>query len=133
MAQIPYGAGLRLMECIRLRVKDTDFGYQQITYRTSCITHHASAINTCWLMDANHLTTFGTDPFLFFIPNEMSDPEFIYHSEIVEHAHSILCSVPLVQMFQLGAGKNITTIGTIPDFVFGDLFAVSDFTASTVY
>jgi hypothetical protein len=50
-------------------------------------------------MNANHFTTFGTDPFLFFIPNEMSDPKFIYHIEIVDHAHSILRSVSPVQMF----------------------------------
>lgn len=28
-----YGAGLRLLECLRLRVKDIDFGYRQITIR----------------------------------------------------------------------------------------------------
>ena len=33
MGQLLYGAGLRLMECIRLRVKDVDFGYKQITVR----------------------------------------------------------------------------------------------------
>ena len=33
MAQLLYGAGLRLMECIRLRVKDVDFGYNQIVVR----------------------------------------------------------------------------------------------------
>ena len=33
MASLLYGAGLRLMECVRLRVKDIDFGYQQITVR----------------------------------------------------------------------------------------------------
>ncbi|MGK5093256.1 integron integrase [Deltaproteobacteria bacterium TL4] len=33
MANLLYGAGLRLMECIRLRVKDIDFGYKQITVR----------------------------------------------------------------------------------------------------
>ncbi|MBW2713333.1 MAG: integron integrase [Deltaproteobacteria bacterium] len=33
MASLCYGGGLRLMECIRLRVKDLDFQYQQITVR----------------------------------------------------------------------------------------------------
>jgi integron integrase len=33
MASLLYGSGLRLMECIRMRVKDVDFGYQQITVR----------------------------------------------------------------------------------------------------
>ena len=33
MANLLYGAGLRLKECLRLRVKDLDFGYRQITVR----------------------------------------------------------------------------------------------------
>ena len=33
MASLLYGAGLRVMECVRLRVKDVDFGYRQITVR----------------------------------------------------------------------------------------------------
>jgi len=33
MAGLLYGAGLRLMECVRLRVKDVDFEYRQITIR----------------------------------------------------------------------------------------------------
>ena len=33
MAGLLYGAGLRLMECVRLRVKDIDYGYGQIIIR----------------------------------------------------------------------------------------------------
>lgn len=33
MANLLYGSGLRLMECLRLRVKDVDFGYGQIAVR----------------------------------------------------------------------------------------------------
>src|SRR5213075_1582195 len=33
MAALLYGSGLRLMECVRLRVKDIDFGYNRITVR----------------------------------------------------------------------------------------------------
>jgi integron integrase len=33
MAKLLYGSGLRLMECLRLRVKDLDFGHHQILVR----------------------------------------------------------------------------------------------------
>jgi site-specific recombinase XerD len=33
MASLLYGAGLRLMECLRLRVKDVDFALHQLTVR----------------------------------------------------------------------------------------------------
>lgn len=33
MASLLYGSGLRLMECVRLRVKDVDFGLNQICVR----------------------------------------------------------------------------------------------------
>jgi len=33
MAALLYGSGLRLMECLRIRVKDIDFHYKQITVR----------------------------------------------------------------------------------------------------
>lgn len=33
MTGLMYGTGMRLMECVRLRVKDIDFGYRQITVR----------------------------------------------------------------------------------------------------
>ena len=31
MASLMYGTGLRLMECVQLRIQDVDFGYRQIT------------------------------------------------------------------------------------------------------
>lgn len=31
MASLMYGTGLRLMECVQLRIQDLDFGYRQIT------------------------------------------------------------------------------------------------------
>lgn len=34
MASLLYGTGIRLMECLRLRVKDIDFGYNQILVRS---------------------------------------------------------------------------------------------------
>ena len=34
MASLMYGTGMRVMECVRLRIKDIDFDYQQITIRS---------------------------------------------------------------------------------------------------
>ena len=34
MANLLYGSGLRLMECVRLRIKDIDFKFKQITVRS---------------------------------------------------------------------------------------------------
>src|ERR1043166_1460369 len=34
VASLMYGAGLRLMECLRLRIKDIDFSYNQIFIRS---------------------------------------------------------------------------------------------------
>ncbi len=34
MAALMYGTGMRVMECVRLRVQDVDFDYQQITVRS---------------------------------------------------------------------------------------------------
>ncbi len=87
----------------------------------------------CWPMNTYHFTTFGTNPFLFFNPDELSDSKFIYHLKIVDHAHSILCSISVIQLFQPSAGKTITTIGTILDFAFGDLFAIFDSASITVF
>jgi site-specific recombinase XerD len=33
MASLMYGAGLRLMECLRMRIQDVDFGRNEITIR----------------------------------------------------------------------------------------------------
>ena len=36
MATLLYGAGLRLMACIRLRVQDSDVAYCNVTFISSC-------------------------------------------------------------------------------------------------
>jgi len=84
-------------------------------------------------MNTNYFPTFGTNPFLVFITNEMSDPGFIYQFEVIDHAHSILGSVSLIQLFQPGAGETITTIRTVLGFAVGDLFTISDSTYGSAY
>ena len=44
MAELLYGSGLRLMECLRLRVKDIDFGYNRITVRDGKGLHERVAL-----------------------------------------------------------------------------------------
>src|SRR5206468_9415944 len=44
MAELLYGSGLRLMECLRLRVKDIDFGYNRIAVRDGKGLHERVAL-----------------------------------------------------------------------------------------
>ena len=44
MAELLYGSGLRLMECLRLRIKDVDFGYNRITIRDGKGLHERMAL-----------------------------------------------------------------------------------------
>jgi len=44
MASILYGSGLRLCECLQLRVKDVDFGYRQIVVREAKGDKHRATI-----------------------------------------------------------------------------------------
>jgi integrase len=44
MSELLYGSGLRLMECVRLRVKDIDFGYNRITIRDGKGLHERVAL-----------------------------------------------------------------------------------------
>ena len=65
MATLLYGAGLRLMECIRLRVKDIDFAYNQIVVRdgkgqkdrVTMLPQHVKAALQQHLLDVQHLHT----------------------------------------------------------------------------
>jgi integron integrase len=65
MATLLYGAGLRLMECLRLRVKDVDFAYNQIVVhdgkgqkdRVTMLPQHVKAALQQHLLDVQHLHT----------------------------------------------------------------------------
>ena len=69
MATLLYGAGLRLMECIRLRVKDIDFAYNQIVVRdgkgqkdrVTMLPQHVKAALQQHLLDVQHLHTQDLD------------------------------------------------------------------------
>ena len=69
MATLLYGAGLRLMECIRLRVKDIDLAYNQIVVRdgkgqkdrVTMLPQHVKAALQQHLLDVQHLHTQDLD------------------------------------------------------------------------
>ena len=58
MARLLYGSGMRLMECVRLRVKDLDFEYRQIAVRDAKGAHDRYTILPASLMEPlkEHLT-----------------------------------------------------------------------------
>ena len=60
-------------------------------------------------MNTNYLPAPGTGPPFLFVSDELSYSEFIYFFEIVNHTHTILISIALIQVIQMGARKIITT------------------------
>ena len=65
-------------------------------------------IKTLRLMNAEYLTAFWAAPSFFFVSYEMPYAEFFNVLEIVNHAHAILGSIPLIQIVQPGARKAVT-------------------------
>jgi hypothetical protein len=78
-------------------------------------------------MNTNDLTAFGTGPPFLFISNKLSYAELPYVLEIVNHTHTILRPIALIQMVQPVAGKAVTT-ETVLEFIFRYLFTVLDST-----
>jgi len=59
-------------------------------------------------MNTNNFTAIWAGPSFFFAFNKMPNPIFLYCIKIVDHAHSIFSSIPLVQMIQPVTGIAFT-------------------------
>lgn len=77
------------------------------------------------LMNAKNLPAFGAGPPCLFVLNKTPHAEVLYILEILNHAHTILCFVPLIQVSQRGTRKGITT-EAVPDVSLHDIPAVLD-------
>jgi hypothetical protein len=60
-------------------------------------------------VNTNYLTALKTGPPFLFVHDEMLYAELPYVLEIVNHAHTILGSIALIQVVQPGARKAVTT------------------------
>ena len=76
-------------------------------------------------MNTNDLATLGAGPFFLFVPNKMSYAKFPYAHEIVDHTHTILGSIALIQVIQRGARKAVTT-EAVPDLTLHYVLTVLD-------
>jgi hypothetical protein len=50
------------------------------------------------LMNTEHLAALGTGPLFFFVLNELSYADLLYAYEIINHTHTILGSITLIQV-----------------------------------
>ena len=84
-----------------------------------------SARKALRLVNTNYLATLGTGPPFLFVSNEMPYAELLYIHEIVNHTHTILGSIALIQVIQRGARKAVTT-EAVPDSTLHYLLTVLD-------
>jgi hypothetical protein len=76
---------------------------------SSILTPLVPARKALRLMNTKYSAAFGTGPPFLFVSDEMSYAEFLYVYKIVNHAHSILGSIALIQVSQPVARKAVTT------------------------
>jgi hypothetical protein len=76
-------------------------------------------------VNTNYLAAPGAGPFSLFVSNEVPYAELAYVLEIVNHTHTILGSIALIQVFQPGARKAVTT-EAVPDSTLHYLLTVLD-------
>ena len=91
------------------------------------LTPRVLAIKTLWLMNTEYLTAHRASPPFFFVSDEMPYPKLSNSIKIVDHAHAILGSIPLIQMFQPVAREAVTTKAVL-DFGVHYLLTVLGFT-----
>ena len=77
------------------------------------------------LMNTEQPAALGTGPLFFFVLNELSDADLLYADEIVNHTHTILGSITLIQVIQPIARKRVTA-EAVPEFTLPYLLTVFD-------
>ena len=89
-----------------------------------------STLDAASFVDTNRTGTVGTGPSQFFIPYEFSNTKIPDLSKVFNHAHVVLGSVSLVQMFEIVAGE-ISTFVTKSSSVFTKDFARLNLASNT--
>jgi hypothetical protein len=89
------------------------------------LTPLVSARKALRLMNTDQLSALGAGPFFLFVSHEVSYAELLYMREIVNHTHSILRSITLIQVIQPVARKPVTT-EAVPDLTLPYLLTVLD-------
>lgn len=76
-------------------------------------------------MNAEYLIALRASPSFFFVSDELPYAEFSDVLKILNHAHTVLGSIALIQIFQPSTGKAVATEAVL-DFSFRHLLAVLD-------
>jgi len=62
------------------------------------LTTFVAADNAAFLMNTHDFAACGTCPLVLFLFDEISYAELFYVIKIVDHAHTVICSVTLVEV-----------------------------------
>jgi len=84
-------------------------------------------IKTLLLVNTEYLTAFRASPPFFFVSDKMPYAEFSNALEVIDHAHAVPGSIPLIQTVQPVAREAVTAKAVL-DFGVHDLLTILDST-----
>ena len=70
-------------------------------------------MNAVFLVNTKYRAALRTRPSFDLLSRELPDTELLYGLEIVDHAHGVFGSIPLVQVFQCGTRKAFTGVAVL--------------------
>ena len=65
-------------------------------------------MNAVFRVDTQYRTALRTRPSFGFVSRELPNAELLYALEIVDHAHGVFGSIPIVQVAQHSTRKAVT-------------------------
>jgi hypothetical protein len=72
-----------------------------------------AAVNAVFLVNAKYRAALRTRPSFDLVSRELPDSVFLDEIKIVDHAHGVFGSIPIIQVVQCSTRKTVTGVAVL--------------------